>query len=155
MEMNRNFWHDLYPVSETRRRFARSSFWQIYFPVIAGALLAVGLAVAVIGFAPGGDFTQGGQLATIVLAAGLLAAGFLAWLILLACLVGLGETLAVIPALTSRMRLRVIPVARVWKRNIHFVERAAAAVFRFFKIELRYPGDGAEEGSQPDRRGEP
>jgi hypothetical protein len=140
--MKRDFWHDLYPVSETRRRFARSSFRQIYLPILLGALLAVGLAVAVVGFAPGGDYTQSSQLATIVMAIGLLTGGFLAWLAILACLWGLADALEALPRLTGVMRLRIIPAARIWKRNIHAAERAAAVVFRFLRIELKYPEGG-------------
>jgi hypothetical protein len=137
--MKRNFWRDLYPVSETRRRFARSSFWQIYLPIIAAALVAVGIAVAAIGFTRGGDFTESGQLATIILAGGLLAAGFLSWLVLLACLWGLNDVLDVLPVFTGRIRLRMISGSRVWTRNIYGVQRAAEAVFRFFRIRPAPP----------------
>jgi hypothetical protein len=137
--MKRDFWRDLYPVSETRRRFARSSFWQIYFPIIAGALVAVGIAVAAIGFTRGGDFTRSGQVATIILAGGLLAAGFLSWLAILACLWGLNDLLDVLPVFTGRIRLRMISGSRVWKRNIYGVQHAAEAVFRFFRIRPAPP----------------
>jgi hypothetical protein len=128
----RNFWRDLYPLSETRRRFSRSSYLWIYLPIAASALVAVGAAIALLGFVPGNGFELGGQLAAIILAAVLLAAGFLSWLVILAFLWGLNDLLEILPALTSRMRLRFVIGARSWKRGFTTVKRTSAAISRFF-----------------------
>jgi hypothetical protein len=130
--MNRNFWRDLYPVSETRRRLARSSWIWIYLPIAAGFLIAACLAAVLLGSAPGDGYLQNGQLATIILAGGMLAAGFLGWLAILAALWGLGDLMQSLPMLTTRVRVRFVNDARLWKRNIHGVKRTAAAVTRFF-----------------------
>ncbi|MGB7539490.1 MAG: hypothetical protein WBM17_13205 [Anaerolineales bacterium] len=130
--MGRNFWRDLYPMSETRKRLSRSSWVWIYLPIAAGVLIAAGLAITILVSAPGDGFMQGGQLATIILAGGMLIAGFLSWLAILACLWGLGDLARVLPALTTRMRLRFVAGARSWRRAIYAVKRTAAAVMRFF-----------------------
>jgi hypothetical protein len=130
--MKKEFWRDLYPISETRRRLSRSSWVWIYTPIAASVFIAVGLAVAILGSTPGDGFMQGGQLAAIILAGGMLAAGFLAWLAILACLWGIGDVLLALPALTTRIRLRFITGARFWKRSIHAVKRTASAVLMYF-----------------------
>lgn len=130
--MDRNFWRDLYPMSETRRRLSRSSWIWIYLPIAASILLAAGLAVLILGSAQEDGFSLGGQLATIILAGGMLAAGFLSWLAILACLWGVGDVIRVLPALTTRMRLRFVTGAQAVKRIIHAVKRITAFVSRFF-----------------------
>ncbi len=156
--MDRNFWRDLYPMSETRRRLSRSSWVWIYLPIAAAVLVAAGLAVLIFGFAPGDGFMQGGQLATIILAGGMLAAGFLSWLAILACLWGLGDLMETLPALTTRMRLRFVTGARSWKRTIYTVKHAAGAVLRFFTPEkskefFHWPS-AARKGGRRDARDE-
>jgi hypothetical protein len=133
--MDRNFWRDLYPMSETRKRLSRSSWVWIYLPIGASVLIAAGLAITILGSTPGDGLVQGGQLATIILAGGMLAAGFLSWLVLLACLWGLGDVMQALPALTARMRLRFVTGARSSRRTIHAVKRTAAAVSRFFSSD--------------------
>ena len=135
--MNRNFWRDLYPVSETRRRLAQSSWVWIYLPIAAGFLIAACLAVVLLGSAPGDGYLQFGQLATIILAGGMLAAGFLGWLAILAALWGLGDLVQSLPMLTTRVRVRFVNNAHMWKRNILAVKRTAAAVSRFFSRKER------------------
>jgi hypothetical protein len=148
--MDRNFWRDLYPMSETRRRLSRSSWGWIYLPIAAAVLVAAGLAIVIFSSAPGDGFLQGGQMATIILAGGMLAAGFLSWLVLLACLWGLGDLMQTFPALTTRMRLRFVTGARSSRRTIYTVKRTAAAVLRFFSPDkgagfFRWPS--AKRGS--------
>ena len=128
----KHFWSDLYPAAETRRRLSRSSWVWIYLPIAASILAAAGAAVAVFGVLPDGGFEHPAHLATIILAAGLLAAGFVFWLAILICLWGINETLEVLPTLTSRLRWRSILIARSWKRGIHSIRRTAAAVLGFF-----------------------
>jgi hypothetical protein len=135
--MNKDFWRDLYPMSETRRRFSRSSRLWIYLPVAAAVLLAAAAAVALLVSVPVSGPAHEGQLATIVLAAGFLAAGFVSWLAILACVWGLGDLLDVLPALTSRMRLRFVVGARSWRRGIYAFKRTTAAVARFFSPQRR------------------
>ena len=130
--MNRKFWRDLYPMSETRRRLNQSSWVWIYLPVAASILIAAGLAVAILGFAPQDGYLLGGQLATIILAGGMLAAGFLSWLAILACLWGVGDVIRALPNVTTRMRLRFVAGAHAVTRTIHTVKRTAASVLRFF-----------------------
>jgi hypothetical protein len=130
--MDRNFWRDLYPMSETRKRLSRSSWVWIYLPIGASVLIATGLAIIILGSAPGDGYMQGGQLAAIILAGGMLIAGFLSWLAILVCLWGLGDLVQVLPVLTTRMRLRFVAGARSWRRAIYAVKRSAAAVMRFF-----------------------
>jgi hypothetical protein len=130
--MNRNFWRDLYPVSETRRRLARSSWVWIYLPIAAGFLIAACLAAILLGSGPGDGYLQTGQVATIILAGGMLAVGFLGWLVILAALWALGDLMQLLPMLTTRMRVRFVNDARLLKRNIHTVKHTAAAVSRFF-----------------------
>ena len=151
--MDKNFWRDLYPTSETRRRFARTSWRWIYLPIAASALVAVGIAAAVLVSTPGGGFPQSGQLATIVLAGMLLAAGFFAWLVILACLWGLNDVLEILPVFTSRARLRVVIGARAWKRRISGIKRIAAAVFRFFSPGKRSGPFPWEKMKRTGRRG--
>jgi hypothetical protein len=135
--MNRNFWRDLYPMSETRRRLSRASFLWIYLPIAASALLAVGIAIAVLGFKPGDGIEDWSQLATIVLAAALLVTGFVSWLVILASIWGLRDLLDILPDFTSRMRLRFVVGARSWKRGLNTVKRSSAAVSRFFSPDKR------------------
>ncbi|MBN2084406.1 MAG: hypothetical protein JW748_04215 [Anaerolineales bacterium] len=130
--MDRKFWRDLYPMSETRRRFTQSSWAWIYLPIGASILIAAWLAVAILGFAPEDGYMQGGQLATIILAGGMLAAGFFSWLVILVCLWGVGDVMRALPALTTRMRLRFVTGADTVKRMIHTVKRTAASVLRIF-----------------------
>jgi hypothetical protein len=148
--MNRNFWRDLYPVSETRRRLARSSWIWIYLPIAAAFLAAACLAAVVLGSASGDGYLQNGQLATIILAGGMLAAGFIGWLTILAALWGLGDLLELLPALTTRVRVRFVSGARLLERNIHTAKRTAAAVSRFFSREKRA---GAPRWAPPGRPG--
>ena len=148
--MDRNFWRDLYPMSETRRRLSRSSWVWIYLPIAAAVIVAAGLAILILGSAPGDGFLQGGQLATIILAGGMLVAGFLSWLVLLACLWGLGDLLQTLPAFTSRMRLRFVTGARSVRRTIYTVKRTAAAVMRFFSPDK---GQGFFRRPSATRRG--
>jgi hypothetical protein len=157
-EMGRNFWRDLYPMSETRRRLSRSSWVWIYLPIAAAVMIAAGLAVLIFSSAPGDGFMEGGQLATIILAGGMLAAGFLSWLAILACLWGLGDLLETLPALTTRMRLRFVTGARSWRRTIFSIKHAAAAVLRFFTPEkgrgfFHWPS-AARKGGRRDARDE-
>ncbi len=149
--MDRNFWRDLFPMSETRRRLSRSSFLWIYLPILASALIAVGIAVAVLGFAPGDGFAQGAELATIILAAALLVTGFVSWLVILASIWGLRDLLAILPDFTSRMRLRFVIGAKSWKRGANAVKRSAVAVSRFFSVEKR-SGSRWEEQLRSNRR---
>jgi hypothetical protein len=151
--MDRKFWRDLYPISETRRRLNRSSFLWIYLPIAATALIAVGIAVAVLGFTPGDGFTQWAQTATIVLAAMLMAAGFVAWLIILASIWGLRDLMGDLPDFTSQMRLRVVIRARSLKRGIITFKRAVAAISRFFSPGKR-SGSRWEEPLRQSRRRE-
>jgi len=130
--MDRKFWRDLYPMSETRRRFSSSSVLWIYLPIAASALIAIGIAIAVLGTPPGDGFAHTAELATIVLAAVLLVAGFLSWLALLASIWGLGDLLEVLPVFSSRMRLRFVVGARSWKRAFTGIKRTAAGISRFF-----------------------
>jgi hypothetical protein len=146
--MNKDFWRDLYPRSETRRRLSRSSWVWIYLPIAASVLIAAGLAVATLVSNPGDGFMQGGQLAVIILAGGMLAAGFLFWLAILACLWGLGDILQTLPALTTRIRLRFVTGARFWKRTIHAVKRTAEAVSIFLSPDL---GKGLHRASPHPR----
>lgn len=147
--MSKMFWRDFNPASEARKDFERASWWRIYLPVAASALIAVGAAVVVLGVVPGDGLEQAGQLATIILAAGMLAAGFIAWLVILTCLWNLGDGLKILPAFTSRMRLRFVLIARSWKRHLHGVRRAAAAVSRFLSPEK----EEAKEGWTPPVHG--
>ncbi len=146
--MKKDFWRDLYPISETRRRLSRSSWVWIYVPIAASVLIAAGLAVAILVSTPGDGVMQGGQLAVILLAGGMLAAGFLAWLAILACLWGLGDVLQALPALTTRIRLRFVTGARFWKRAIHAVKRTVAAVSVFFSPDR---GQGLHRSSTHPR----
>ncbi len=130
--MDRNFWRDLYPVSETRRRFARRSLLWIYLPVGAAVLLAVAAAAALLVSGAANGSEHDAQMATVVLAAGLLAAGFVSWLAILISLWGIGDALDVLPALGGRVRLRFVSGARMWKRGILSVKRTVAAAARFF-----------------------
>jgi hypothetical protein len=151
--MDRNFWRDLYPISETKRRFSRSSFLWIYLPIGASALIAVGIAVAVLGTVRGDEISQQAQLATIAMAAVLLAAGFFSWLFLLGSIWGLNDLLGVLPVFTSRMRLRFVIGARSWKRRISGIKRAAAAVSRFLYPEKRDGLSPLEKRMRTSRRG--
>jgi len=143
-------------MSETRRRLSRSSWIWIYLPIAASILLAAGLAVLILGSVPEDGFSLGGQLATIILAGGMLAAGFLSWLAILACLWGLGDVLRGLPALTTRMRLRFVTGARSWKRTIHTVKRAGASVLGFFSHDRnramnRWPPPSRGSGRRKSR----
>jgi hypothetical protein len=130
--MRRNFWKDLYPISETRRRFARSTAVWIYLPIGIGALIAIAAAVAVIGGVPGSGLNQWAQAATIVLAGVLLGAGFAIWLLLVAAIGGLEDLMAVMPFFTSRLRLRVVTGARWWNRTLNEIRRSIISVTGFF-----------------------
>jgi F0F1-type ATP synthase membrane subunit c/vacuolar-type H+-ATPase subunit K len=132
--MDRNFWRDLYPVSETRRRFAHSSYLWIYLPVAAAGLITAGIAAAVLGSVTGEGIARDAQLATVAMAMALLAAGFIAWLVILALLWGLGDILGVLPVISGRVRLRFVTRARSLRRTIYGVKRTAAAVYRFFSF---------------------
>jgi hypothetical protein len=155
--MDRNFWHDLYPTSETRKRFSRSSALWIYLPIAAGALIAGVAAVAVLVFVPrdsSAAWAQWAQLATIILAAALLVTGFISWLVILASIWGLRDLLRALPDFTSRMRLRFIFGARSWKRGLNTVKRSAAAVSRVLSPDP-HPGRprvASKAGKPPERR---
>jgi hypothetical protein len=140
--VERNFWRDLYPVSETRRRLRRASWLWIYLPIAASALVAAGIALALFGSQPGDGLEQSAQLATIILAGLLLAAGFVSWLILLASISGLADLLEKLPFYSSRMRLRFVIGARSWKRSVTGIKRTAAAIARFFSPSK---GEGLNE----------
>jgi hypothetical protein len=140
--VERNFWRDLYPVSEARRRLRRASWLWIYLPIAASALVAAGIALALFGSQPGDGFEQSAQLATIILAGLLLVAGFLSWLILLVSISGLTDLLERLPVYSSRMRLRFVVGARSWKRTVTGIKRAASAVSRFFSPSK---GEGLNE----------
>jgi hypothetical protein len=129
--MDKNFWRDLYPTSETHKRFARSTLLRIYLPIGAAILFFAGIAVAVLASSPGDGLSQSAQLATTVMAAVLLAAGFLSWLLILVFLWGLYDVLEVLPVITSRVRPRFVIAARSWRKRINGVRRISAAVFRF------------------------
>jgi peptidoglycan biosynthesis protein MviN/MurJ (putative lipid II flippase) len=126
----------------------------IYLPIAASALVAVGIALAVLGSISGSGpagWEHWAQLATIILAAGLLAAGFASWLILLTSIWGLGDLLKILPDFTSRMRLRFVTGARSWRRGFHAFKRSAAAISRFFSAPPR-TGGGWEGRVQRSRR---
>jgi hypothetical protein len=122
--MRRDFWRDLYPISETQRRFARATAVWIYLPIGLGALIALAAAVAVIGGGPGGGLTRWAQTVTIVFSAILLAAGFAALLLLLAAIGALEYLLEVLPFFTSRLRLRVVVGARWGNRTLNKVRHS-------------------------------
>jgi hypothetical protein len=154
MRMDRNFWRDLYPISETRRRFARYSFRRIYLPVGAGVLVAAGIAAAVLAAAPGEDFSQTAQLATIAMAFALLGAGFVAWLFILGSLWGLNGILEILPVVSARMRLRFIIGARSYRKTINAIKHIAAAVFRALSPRKARRAEGAQRtaGDRPPGR---
>jgi hypothetical protein len=148
--MDRNFWSDLFPISETRRRLSQSAFRRIYLPIGAFALIAVVLAAAVLGSDPGDGFSHAAQLATAVMAMTLLAAGFVAWLCILAAVWGLNDALEILPAITSRTRLRFVIVVRSWRRRILGVRRIAASAFRILSPAGK-TGAAPREGSRDDQ----
>lgn len=151
--MDRNFWRDLYPISDTRKRLSRSSFLWIYLPIGAGALLAIVIAAAVLTSRPEDGYSQGAQLATVAMAFILLAAGFASWLVILLLIWELNDLLDVLPALAGRMRLRFVIGARSWKRRISGVKRIAAGVFRFFSPKKSGGPYPWEQRHQKSRRG--
>jgi hypothetical protein len=155
--MNRNFWHDLYPTSETRKRLARSSLLWIYLPIAVGALLAVAVAVAVLGLAPRASpagWAHWAELATVILAAALLVTGFIAWLAILTSIWGLRDLLGKLPDFTSRMRLRFILGTRSWKRGLNAVKHAAAVVSQAISPgpQSGRPRTAAGDGTAAERR---
>src|SRR4030042_3294222 len=123
--MDRNFWRDLYPISETRRRLNPPAFLCISLPIAATALIAVGIAIAVLGFTPGDGFANWAQTATIVLAAALMVTGFVSWLAILASIWGLRDLMGHLPDFASQMRLRVVIRARSLERGINTVQHSA------------------------------
>jgi hypothetical protein len=135
--MDKQFWRDFHPVSETRRRFSQSSWLWIYAPIGASALLAVGTAVAVLGSISANGFEHTARLATIILAAGMLTAGFISWLAILAFLWGLDDVLSDLPAFTGRMRLQFVLISRSWRRGIQAVKRTAVALSRLLSPAKR------------------
>jgi F0F1-type ATP synthase membrane subunit c/vacuolar-type H+-ATPase subunit K len=151
--MDRNFWRDLYPISETKRRFAHYSYLWIYLPIGAAAVIAVGIAAAVLGSVTGEGIAHDAQLATVAMAGALLAAGFLAWLVILALLWGVGDVLRILPALSGRVRLRFVTRARSLKRTFIGVKRTAAAVARFFSIHQTGDDVGARRLPLSIRKG--
>jgi hypothetical protein len=119
--MRRDFWRDLYPISETQRRFARATAAWIYLPIGLGALIAIAAAVAVIGGGAGSGLTRWAQTITVVFTAILLGAGLALLLLLVAAIGGLEYLLEVLPFFTSRVRLRVVAGARWGNRALNKV----------------------------------
>ncbi|MBN1439280.1 MAG: hypothetical protein JW929_07725 [Anaerolineales bacterium] len=130
--MDKDFWHDLYPTSETRRRLFRATILRIYLPIGVAALIAIGIGAAAFATARGGDPAHPAQLAILVLAAGLLAAGFVAWLIILESIWRIENVMRRLPEFTGWMRLHFILGARSWKRGANTVKRSADSVLRLF-----------------------
>jgi hypothetical protein len=135
--MRRNFWRDLYPISETRRRFTRATALWIYLPIGLGALAAIAAAIAVIATVPGSGLERWAQAATIVLASVLIGTGFAAWLLLIAAIGELEDLMEVMPFFTSRLRLRVVTGARWWNRTLNDVRRSIASLIEFFSPAQR------------------
>jgi hypothetical protein len=124
VSMRRDFWRDLYPISETQKRFARATAVWIYLPIGFGALIAIAAAAAVIGGGPGGGLIRWAQTVTIVFSAMLMGAGFAVLLLLLAAIGGLEYLLEVLPFFTSRLRLRVVAGARWGNRALNKVRHS-------------------------------
>lgn len=151
--MRRDFWRDLYPISETQRRFARATAVWIYLPIGVFTLIALAAAAAAIAGAVGNGLNQWAQLATIILAAALLAAGFAVWIILLAAIGGLEDLLETMPFFTSRLRLRVVTIARAGRRTLNEIRRAIAFVEGLFSSGGRVAIDTWRHRMHGSRRG--
>jgi hypothetical protein len=130
--MRRDFWRDLYPISETQRRFARASALWIYLPIGLGALIAIAAAAALIGGSGGGGITVWSQIATILFTILMIGAGFAICLILLAVIGGLELLLETLPFFSSRVRLRVVTGARAVRRALKGIRRSVAFVDGIF-----------------------
>jgi len=130
--MRRDFWRDLYPISETRRRFGRATALWIYLPVGLAALIVLAVAAAVFVGGPSGGLSRWSQTVTIVFTVVLLAAGFAALLLLLAAIGALEYLLEVLPFFTSRVRLRVVAGARWGNRALNKAQHSIEYLTGFF-----------------------
>jgi hypothetical protein len=120
--MQRNVMNDIYPVSEARRRFAAECWRWIYLPVIACLAVVVGIVLAMAGSSGGYGFGLWAQLATIVFAGFLIAAGLFVLPLLLAFVWVAAELLDVLPIFTVRMRMGMVIYSyrlRKISRGIH------------------------------------
>ncbi len=148
--MRRDFWRDLYPISETQRRFARATAAWIYLPIGAGALIALAVAFAVIGGGSGSGLTRWAQTVTVVFSAILIGAGLAFLLLLVAAIGGLEYLLEVLPFFTSRVRLRVVAGARWGNRALNKLQHSieyltgifsTGRAMAFYAFRKRNPGN--------------
>jgi hypothetical protein len=124
--MRRDFWRDLYPISETRRRFARATAIWIYLPIGTGALIALAAAAALIVGSAGSSLSSWAQIATILFTVLMIVAGFAICLLLLAAIGGLELLLETLPFFSSRVRLRVVTGARAIRRGLNGIRGSVA-----------------------------
>lgn len=151
--MRRDFWRDLFPISETQRRFARASAAWIYLPIGIGALVALAAAAAVIVGGAENGLARWAQIATILFAFLLIAAGFAVFLLLLAAIGGLELLLEALPFFSSRVRLRVVTFARAARRTLNDIRRSIAFVDGLFFSGGRVVLDAWQDRMRGSRRG--
>ncbi len=126
--MRRDFWRDLYPISETQKRFARASAVWIYLPIGIGALIALAVGAGLIVGSSGGGLSSWAEIATIIFSALLIAAGLAFFVLLLAAIGGLELLLETLPFFSSRVRLRVVTGARGIRRILTQIRQTVAVV---------------------------
>lgn len=124
--MRRDFWRDLYPISETRRRFTRATAMWIYLPIGVGALIALAAAAVLIAGSAGSGLSSWAQIATILFTVLMIVAGFAICLVLLAAIGGLELLLKTLPFFSSRVRLRVVTGARAIRRGLNRIRGSVA-----------------------------
>jgi hypothetical protein len=151
--MRRDFWRDLYPITETQRRFSRATAAWIYLPIAIGALLALAVAAAVIGGGASGGLTRWAQTVTIVFSAVLLGAGFAALLLLVAAIGALEYLLEVLPFFTSRLRLRVVAGARWGNRALNKVQHSIESLTGIFSTSRAFAINVLRKRMRGGRRG--
>ncbi len=130
--MRRDFWRDLYPISETQRRFTRASAAWIYLPIGLGALIALAVGAVLIAGSSGNGLGRWAEIATILFSTLLIAAGLAFFLLLLAAIGGLELLLETLPFFSSRVRLRVVTGARGIRRILTQIRQSVAVVDGLF-----------------------
>lgn len=110
---------------DSRRRFQRATVIWIYLPICLSALLALGLLISLTAASGGGNLESLSQVAIVILAVILLAAGFTVLVFCIAAAFGIGLLVDLIPRHTDRLRWTTARVAR----TTHTLSNAVARPF--------------------------
>jgi cell division septal protein FtsQ len=103
-------------IPETRKRFMRATALWIYLPVCAGVLAALGLMIGITAGGSGGRMQAWSQLATVLMAAMLIAAGVAGLIFLVTAAIGIGMLVDRLPRYSVRMRRVTTLAARQTRR---------------------------------------